>query len=76
MIMMLFCHFLPNQAGIPTEQLSLALEPESAAIFCKEQALNRVGGVDGVFLRAFDPGEKYIVVDCGGTRSLKEHLLF
>lgn len=46
----------------------LALEPESAAIFCKELALNRVGGVDGIFLRAFDPGEKYIVVDCGGEQ--------
>jgi hypothetical protein len=48
----------------------LALEPESAAIFCKELALNRVGGVDGVFLRAFDPGEKYIVVDCGGKQNI------
>lgn len=47
--------------------MSLALEPESAAIYCKEQALSRVGGVDGVYLRAFDPGERYIVVDCGGT---------
>lgn len=54
------------QAGIPNGQLSLALEPESAAIFCKEQALNKVGGVDGIYLRAFDPGQKYIVVDCGG----------
>ncbi|XP_052285287.1 heat shock 70 kDa protein 12A-like [Dreissena polymorpha] len=55
-----------SKAGIPGAQLSLALEPESAAIYCKEQALSRVGGVDGVYLRAFDPGERYIVVDCGG----------
>ena len=54
------------QAGIPHEQLTLALEPESAAIFCKELAINRAEGVEGVFLRAFDPGEKYIVVDMGG----------
>ncbi|KAL4221821.1 Heat shock 70 kDa protein 12A [Mactra antiquata] len=55
-----------SRAGIPNDQLTLALEPESAAIFCKELALNRVDGVEGAFLRAFDPGEKYIVVDCGG----------
>ena len=54
------------QAGIPNKQLILALEPESAAIFCKELALNRSGGVHGTFLKAFDPGEQYIVVDLGG----------
>jgi len=43
------------------------LEPESAAIYCKEQAIMKANAVDGVYIRAFDPGEKYIVLDCGGT---------
>ena len=46
--------------------LLLALEPEAAAIYCKELAVRRTQGVDGAFLRAFDPGEKYVVLDLGG----------
>lgn len=54
------------QAGIPVDFLLLALEPEAAAIYCKELAVRRTQGVDGAFLRAFDPGEKYVVLDLGG----------
>jgi len=57
---------LSLQAGIQENQLSLALEPESAAICCKDMALRKTGGLDGIMLKAFDPGQKYIVVDCGG----------
>ncbi|XP_052269397.1 heat shock 70 kDa protein 12A-like [Dreissena polymorpha] len=53
-------------AGIPAKGLVLALEPESAAICCKDMALNNVAGVEGVMLKAFDPGQMYIVLDCGG----------
>ncbi|XP_045161325.2 heat shock 70 kDa protein 12A-like [Mercenaria mercenaria] len=53
-------------AGIPNENLKLALEPESAAIFCKEQAINKADGMDGTFLSAFNPGQKYLVADLGG----------
>ena len=58
------------QAGIPDNQLSLALEPESAAICCKDLALRKTEGLDGIMLKAFDPGQKYIVVDCGGMSTL------
>jgi hypothetical protein len=44
----------------------LALEPESAAIFCKEQAIHKADGADGPFLSAFNPGQRYQVADLGG----------
>jgi hypothetical protein len=44
----------------------LALEPESAAIFCKEQAIHKADGADGPFLSAFNPGQRYLVADLGG----------
>ncbi|WAR14841.1 HS12A-like protein [Mya arenaria] len=53
-------------AGISNAQLTLALEPESAAICCKEMALRKTEGIEGIMLKAFDPGQKYIVLDCGG----------
>ena len=66
---------LALQAGIPNEQLMLALEPESAAIFCKELTVTRAEGVEGTFLRAFDPGEKYIVLDLGGMAPIAIRLV-
>ncbi|XP_060580619.1 heat shock 70 kDa protein 12A-like [Ruditapes philippinarum] len=44
----------------------LALEPESAAIFCKEQAIHKADGADGPFLSAFNPGQRFLVADLGG----------
>ena len=63
-VVQIFC--LPLQAGIPADVLLLALEPEAAAIYCKELAVRRAQGVGGAFLKAFDPGEKYVVLDLGG----------
>jgi len=64
------------QAGIPDDQLMLALEPESAAIYCKDMALRKTEGIDGILLKAFNPGQKYIVVDCGGMWTFLCVLLF
>ncbi|KAL4221415.1 hypothetical protein ACF0H5_019673 [Mactra antiquata] len=54
------------KAGISSADLMLALEPECAAIYCKEVALKQKEGVDGVFLSVFNPNEKYLVCDLGG----------
>ena len=49
------------KAGIPELQTLLALEPETAALFCRilpERMLTPVGN--------FEPGSKYMVLDLGG----------
>ncbi|KAK3594433.1 hypothetical protein CHS0354_000255 [Potamilus streckersoni] len=48
-------------AGIPNKKLKIALEPEAAAIFCKNQSV-----IETTDIQVFNPGEKYIVVDMGG----------
>lgn len=55
-----------DQAGIPLDQLCIALEPEAAAILCKELALER-NEVDGVAsFSKTRAGTKFMVADLGG----------
>jgi hypothetical protein len=52
--------------------LTIALEPEAAALFVKHVPVyRRTVGKAGDGFHAFSPGSKYIVVDAGGTHSLK-----
>ncbi|KAK3588036.1 hypothetical protein CHS0354_012082 [Potamilus streckersoni] len=48
-----------NEAGIPDNQLDLALEPEAAAIYCKAISVKLDGS-------SFEPGTQFILVDLGG----------
>ena len=48
-----------NKAGIPGTQLTLALEPESAALYC--QSGKHLSG-----LEPMNPGDKFLLLDCGG----------
>ncbi|KAL3831483.1 hypothetical protein ACJMK2_023224 [Sinanodonta woodiana] len=48
-----------KEAGIPDNQLALALEPEAAAIYCKAISVKRDGS-------SFEPGTRFILVDLGG----------
>jgi hypothetical protein len=50
------------QAGIDGDNLIIALEPEAASMFCKYMPVKR--GTDS--LCTFQPGSKYIILDCGG----------
>ncbi|XP_052690632.1 heat shock 70 kDa protein 12A-like [Crassostrea angulata] len=52
------------QAGIRDDHLVLALEPESAALLCKQLALTKKA-VD-IKVQMFEPGSKFMVIDCGG----------
>lgn len=55
------------QAEIDSDMLTIALEPEAAALFVKYLPVERkVDGNDKEVLQAFAPGSKYIVVDAGG----------
>lgn len=59
-----FMRMAAEQAGIAKNQLKLALEPEAAAILCKQVALSKDKEESEV--KAFQPGSKFMVVDCGG----------
>lgn len=50
-------------AGIATDQLSLALEPEAASLYCRHLPVEIVNGNT---ISCFSPGKKYIVLDAGG----------
>ena len=58
------------QAGIDSDKLTIALEPEAAAIYVKHLPVERrLDGEAGDVFKTFAPGSKYIVVDAGGMRT-------
>lgn len=59
--------FCFQKAGIDSDMLTIALEPEAAALYVKHIPVEkRVEGKEGDVLKTFAPGSKYIVVDAGG----------
>lgn len=58
-----FCR--PFQAGIKGKDLLIALEPESASLFCHHLPAEKCAG-KGDTLTTFQPGTKYLVLDAGG----------
>ena len=48
-----------KKAGIPGAQLTLAVESESAALYC--QSGTHLSG-----LEPMNPGDKFLLLDCGG----------
>ena len=71
----LYDHIL--QAGIDSNMLTIALEPEAAAIYVKHLPVDRrLDGEGGDLFRTFAPGSKYIVVDAGGMHAGKGGIFF
>jgi len=60
--------FLGFQAGIVGGHLTIALEPEAASMFCRHVPVQKLGV--GESFRPFDPGNRYLVLDAGGTISI------
>lgn len=55
------------EAGIDTNHLSLALEPEAASLFCKYLPVEKVGGAGKeTTISSLAPGKRYVVLDAGG----------
>ncbi|VDI22969.1 Hypothetical predicted protein [Mytilus galloprovincialis] len=54
-----------EKAGIAKDQLTLALEPEAASIYCHELRLD-VDKKQNKFLQTIKPGMKFMVIDLGG----------
>ena len=58
------CHSF--QAGIPEDLLTLAYEPEAAAMHCKEVTLLTAEG-NNRKIETFKNGQRFLVLDCGGS---------
>ncbi|VDI76900.1 Hypothetical predicted protein [Mytilus galloprovincialis] len=55
-----------EKAGIDQEKLTLALEPEAAALYCKYSEIQKRTTGKNSKLGSFDTGAKFVVVDLGG----------
>ncbi|XP_052779624.1 heat shock 70 kDa protein 12A-like isoform X2 [Mya arenaria] len=53
-----------EEAGIPSDKLTIVLEPESASIYCRHLPLERSGGEHA--LSTFKSRSRILVVDAGG----------
>lgn len=53
-----------KRANIPSENLTMALEPEAASIYCKHLSLEK--GEDQKSFSVFQEGSRYLVLDAGG----------
>ena len=54
------------QAGIKGGNLTVALEPEAASLYCRHLPVERNMGDKSLSLASFKPGTRYLVLDCGG----------
>ena len=61
------------QAGIEKDQIEIALEPESASLYCRSVKTCRAQEA-GAGLSNFPVGTRYMVLDCGGTVLGTNHL--
>lgn len=56
-----------KEAGIAKDQLTLALEPEAASLYCMKQPMAKLSSVDRkTSFVEFEVGTKYMVIDIGG----------
>ncbi|XP_069137466.1 heat shock 70 kDa protein 12A-like isoform X2 [Argopecten irradians] len=56
-----------KMAGIQSDCLTLALEPEAASLFCKSLPHGTLrDSKDQIVIGAFQPGGRYMIVDMGG----------
>ncbi|KAH3788759.1 hypothetical protein DPMN_166907, partial [Dreissena polymorpha] len=59
-----FMRLAAQEAGIPCEKLSIALEPEAASIYCRHAPVKVDATAGGI--SSFKSGSKYLVLDAGG----------
>ncbi|XP_021364095.1 heat shock 70 kDa protein 12A-like [Mizuhopecten yessoensis] len=55
-----------HKAGIEDGQLTLALEPEAASLYCRKVPSSVVRADDGPSIANFQAGAKYLIMDLGG----------
>ncbi|XP_052795057.1 heat shock 70 kDa protein 12A-like isoform X2 [Mya arenaria] len=55
-----------EEAGIPGNRLSIALEPEAASLYCRHLPVEKHVGDQACVMSKFKPGARYLVLDAGG----------
>ncbi|XP_045193636.2 heat shock 70 kDa protein 12A-like [Mercenaria mercenaria] len=55
-----------KEAGIPSEHLTIALEPEAASLFCQHLPVEKLNVGGQVKFSDAKPGTTYMIVDLGG----------
>jgi hypothetical protein len=67
--------FFKFQAGIPSDRLQLALEPEAASLFCKYVPAEKQTDEDGLNMKIvpFSIGTRYMILDLGGKNFTQYH---
>ncbi|XP_071157510.1 heat shock 70 kDa protein 12A-like [Mytilus edulis] len=55
-----------KQAGIPDDMLTLAYEPEAAALYYKELIEQKKEGAESSSSSSLEPGQQFLVLDWGG----------
>ncbi|XP_045215508.2 heat shock 70 kDa protein 12B-like [Mercenaria mercenaria] len=55
-----------SKAGLPTERLMVALEPEVASLYCLHLPIDKTTDGSDVFISQFKTGTQYLVLDAGG----------
>ncbi|XP_033742410.1 heat shock 70 kDa protein 12A-like isoform X1 [Pecten maximus] len=60
-----FMRLAAEEAGIKGDQLTIALEPEAASLYCKCLPVEKMCGSEQGFT-CFSKGSKYLVLDAGG----------
>lgn len=53
------------KAGINNDNLTIALEPEAASMYCKKIQLVKLMKPEAEF-EVFSPGNQYLILDAGG----------
>ena len=54
------------EGGIHSENLTIALEPEAASIFCRHLPVDKFEDLSGDNIAKYPPGTKYMILDAGG----------
>lgn len=70
-----FMRTAAKQADINDSQLTIALEPEVASLYCQLIPRDQLKGSFGSSFSIFSPGTKYLIIDLGGgTADITVHM--
>ena len=61
---------LTLQAGIDNDNLTIALEPEAASLFCRHLSVEKKATTTKTSIAKFTTGTNYLVLDAGGMALL------
>lgn len=67
--------FLISQAGISTDKLTIALEPEAASIFCRHLSVETTVSGGNISIAKMSVGTRYMILDAGGRYTPPKYVI-